>query len=65
MLTPTEVPLSQEGDLYDPAGTVTGGSAPKSGNTLMKLQELLGISESDTGSVDGWGWLVIQATLGS
>ena len=34
--------LRQEGDLYDPAGTITGGSAPKGGNTLMKLQELFG-----------------------
>lgn len=32
--------VTKEGDLYDPAGTITGGSAPKGGNTLMKLQEL-------------------------
>lgn len=32
--------VTKEGDLYDPAGTITGGSAPKGGNLLMKLQEL-------------------------
>lgn len=32
--------VTKEGDLYDPAGTITGGSAPKSGNLLLKLQEL-------------------------
>ena len=32
--------MGQEGDLYDPAGTITGGSAPRGGNLLMKLQEL-------------------------
>jgi len=32
--------VTKEGDLYDPAGTITGGSAPKGGNILMKLQEL-------------------------
>mmetsp|Transcript_46939 Transcript_46939/g.102051 ORF Transcript_46939/g.102051 Transcript_46939/m.102051 type:complete len:1213 (+) Transcript_46939:45-3683(+) len=32
--------VTKEGDLYDPAGTITGGSAPKGGNILMQLQEL-------------------------
>merc|ERR1719210_1510644 len=32
--------VTKDGDLYDPAGTITGGSAPKGGNILMKLQEL-------------------------
>eukprot|EP00931_Biecheleriopsis_adriatica_P099773 TRINITY_DN744_c0_g2_i1.p1 TRINITY_DN744_c0_g2~~TRINITY_DN744_c0_g2_i1.p1 ORF type:complete len:1210 (-),score=407.19 TRINITY_DN744_c0_g2_i1:340-3969(-) len=32
--------VTKEGDVYDPAGTITGGSAPKGGNLLMKLQEL-------------------------
>mmetsp|Transcript_21807 Transcript_21807/g.34936 ORF Transcript_21807/g.34936 Transcript_21807/m.34936 type:complete len:1212 (-) Transcript_21807:1286-4921(-) len=32
--------VTKEGDLYDPSGTLTGGSAPKGGNLLMKLQEL-------------------------
>ncbi|CAE8704378.1 unnamed protein product, partial [Polarella glacialis] len=32
--------VTKDGDLYDPAGTITGGSAPKGGNLLMKLQEL-------------------------
>ncbi|CAJ1367875.1 unnamed protein product [Effrenium voratum] len=34
--------VTKEGDLYDPSGTITGGSAPKGGNLLLKLQELLG-----------------------
>lgn len=32
--------VTRDGDLYDPAGTITGGSAPKGGNILMRLQEL-------------------------
>merc|ERR1719150_1296987 len=32
--------VTKDGDLYDPAGTITGGSAPKGGNILMRLQEL-------------------------
>mmetsp|Transcript_75703 Transcript_75703/g.180888 ORF Transcript_75703/g.180888 Transcript_75703/m.180888 type:complete len:1202 (-) Transcript_75703:118-3723(-) len=32
--------VTKEGDLYDPSGTITGGSAPKGGNLLLKLQEL-------------------------
>jgi len=32
--------VTKDGDLYDPAGTITGGSAPKGGNILQKLQEL-------------------------
>jgi structural maintenance of chromosome 2 len=32
--------VTKDGDLYDPAGTITGGSAPKGGNILLKLQEL-------------------------
>lgn len=32
--------VTKDGDVYDPAGTITGGSAPKGGNLLMKLQEL-------------------------
>eukprot|EP00933_Yihiella_yeosuensis_P044862 TRINITY_DN40139_c0_g1_i1.p1 TRINITY_DN40139_c0_g1~~TRINITY_DN40139_c0_g1_i1.p1 ORF type:complete len:1222 (-),score=402.44 TRINITY_DN40139_c0_g1_i1:218-3883(-) len=31
--------VTKEGDVYDPSGTLTGGSAPKGGNLLMKLQE--------------------------
>lgn len=40
--------ICEEGDLYDPAGTITGGSAPKGGNLLMKLQEL--------SELPGWHW---------
>mmetsp|Transcript_716 Transcript_716/g.1237 ORF Transcript_716/g.1237 Transcript_716/m.1237 type:complete len:1207 (+) Transcript_716:61-3681(+) len=32
--------VTKEGDVYDPSGTLTGGSAPKGGNLLQKLQEL-------------------------
>merc|ERR1712232_685328 len=32
--------VTKDGDLYDPSGTLTGGSAPKGGNILAKLQEL-------------------------
>merc|ERR1712110_1321513 len=32
--------VTKDGDVYDPAGTITGGSASKGGNILMKLQEL-------------------------
>lgn len=32
--------VTKDGDLYDPAGTITGGSAPKGGNLLARLQEL-------------------------
>merc|ERR1719210_3267901 len=32
--------VTKDGDVYDPAGTITGGSAPKGGNILMRLQEL-------------------------
>merc|ERR1719382_1197864 len=31
--------VTKDGDLYDPAGTITGGSAPKGGNLLMRLSE--------------------------
>mmetsp|Transcript_50030 Transcript_50030/g.160046 ORF Transcript_50030/g.160046 Transcript_50030/m.160046 type:complete len:1214 (-) Transcript_50030:205-3846(-) len=37
--------VTKEGDLYDPAGTITGGSAPKGGNILMKLQELSNLEQ--------------------
>merc|ERR1719271_819870 len=32
--------VTKDGDLYDPAGTITGGSAPRGGGVLLKLQEL-------------------------
>jgi len=32
--------VTKDGDVYDPAGTLTGGSAPKGGGLLLKLQEL-------------------------
>merc|ERR1712232_529204 len=38
--------VTKDGDLYDPSGTITGGSAPKGGNILMKLQELSNLEKS-------------------
>lgn len=32
--------VTRDGDSYDPAGTITGGSAPKGGNLLQKLQQV-------------------------
>ena len=32
--------VTLEGDVYDPAGTLTGGSRPASGNLLLELQKL-------------------------
>jgi len=32
--------VTKQGDVYDPAGTITGGSAPRGGNILQQLQEL-------------------------
>merc|ERR1719331_353229 len=32
--------VTKEGDVYDPAGTVEGGSAPRSGQLLARLEEL-------------------------
>lgn len=32
--------VTKDGDVYDPAGTITGGSAPRGGGLLHKLQEL-------------------------
>jgi len=37
--------VTKDGDVYDPAGTITGGSAPKGGNVLMKLQELASLEK--------------------
>ena len=56
----------QEGDLYDPAGTITGGSAPKGGNTLMKLQELFGAESmkyGSTGDTESGTWLLDAISL--
>ena len=32
--------MTKDGDVYDPSGTLTGGSPPKGGNVLMRLQEV-------------------------
>mmetsp|Transcript_26122 Transcript_26122/g.75411 ORF Transcript_26122/g.75411 Transcript_26122/m.75411 type:complete len:1203 (-) Transcript_26122:61-3669(-) len=37
--------VTKDGDLYDPAGTITGGSAPKGGNILMQLQEVSNLEQ--------------------
>lgn len=31
--------MTIDGDVYDPAGTLTGGSKPQSGSILIRLQE--------------------------
>jgi structural maintenance of chromosome 2 len=33
--------VTLDGDVYDPSGTLSGGSAPSSNGTLVKVQELL------------------------
>jgi structural maintenance of chromosome 2 len=37
--------VTKGGDLYDPSGLLTGGSAPKGGNILQQLQELADLEE--------------------
>lgn len=34
--------VTLDGDVYDPSGTLSGGSAPSSSGTLVRVQELLG-----------------------
>ncbi|KAJ3797261.1 condensin complex subunit SMC2 [Lentinula aff. detonsa] len=38
--------VTLEGDVYDPSGTLSGGSAPSSSGILIKVQELLDIEEN-------------------
>lgn len=35
--------VTLDGDVYDPSGTLSGGSAPSSSGTLVKVQELLDV----------------------
>lgn len=37
--------VTLDGDVYDPAGTLSGGSKPQSGGLLVKLQELRGLEK--------------------
>merc|ERR1719262_1332591 len=37
--------VTKKGDVYDPSGMLTGGSAPKGGNILQQLQELADLEE--------------------
>ena len=37
--------VTLEGDVYDPAGTLSGGSKPSSGNALVKMQELIKVEK--------------------
>ncbi|KAJ3835823.1 condensin complex subunit SMC2 [Lentinula raphanica] len=37
--------VTLEGDIYEPSGTLTGGSAPSSSGILNKVQELLDVEE--------------------
>ncbi|KAI7861921.1 RecF/RecN/SMC [Spinellus fusiger] len=38
--------ITLDGDVYDPFGTLTGGSKPSSSGILIKVQEMKGVSES-------------------
>ncbi|KAJ4470193.1 condensin complex subunit SMC2 [Lentinula aciculospora] len=38
--------VTLEGDIYDPSGTLSGGSAPSSSGILNKVQELLDVEDS-------------------
>ncbi|WVN90046.1 uncharacterized protein L203_105281 [Cryptococcus depauperatus CBS 7841] len=38
-----------EGDVYDPSGTLSGGSSPSSGGVLVKVQELKQVEKEITG----------------
>merc|ERR1711998_335783 len=37
--------VTKDGDKYDPAGTISGGSAPSGGGILSKLEELSRLEE--------------------
>ena len=37
--------VTQQGDVYDPSGTLTGGSEPNSSQILVKVQELKALEE--------------------
>lgn len=37
--------VTLDGDVYDPAGTLSGGSKPQSGGLLVKVQELRGVEK--------------------
>ncbi len=38
--------VTLDGDVYDPAGTLSGGSKPNSGNVLVKMQDLIKIDRA-------------------
>lgn len=37
--------VTLEGDIYEPGGTLSGGSAPSTSGTLIKVQELIEVEE--------------------
>merc|ERR1719428_943469 len=39
--------VTRDGDVYDPAGTLTGGSAPRGGGILARLQQLAEIESKN------------------
>merc|ERR1719271_1833764 len=39
--------VTKDGDLYDPAGTITGGSAPQTGNALSRLNQLAELEDKE------------------
>ena len=53
--------VTLEGDVYDPAGTLSGGSAPNSSGVLVTLQELNRVKQQL--SVEGRTLAEVQATI--
>lgn len=37
--------VTLEGDVYDPSGTLSGGSAPNSSRIFIQVQELIGVED--------------------
>jgi structural maintenance of chromosome 2 len=46
--------VTLDGDVYDPSGTLSGGSAPSGDGVLVHVQELAGV-EGAGGEVEGGG----------
>lgn len=53
--------VTLEGDVYDPAGTLSGGSAPQSSGVLVTLQKLNGLIRELTAQEDALA--ALQATM--
>lgn len=53
--------VTLEGDVYDPSGTLSGGSAPQSSGVLVTLQKLNSLSRELTAQEDALA--ALQATM--